>query len=237
MILSVLKQTKSATILLTIALIFLASQTACSPHKFEFKNIAKSDIDLVADTHLRQTNKLLRSLMVKLYKRNPNELKKNPVQSIKTRTAQIFNTADPLIFAELRNLKNIDAMQLCFDENFNGDRVFALITGMTGMIRKAYNDKAEFFMFDSLDHQKLYNCARNLEILAWRLSNKRDANNNLFLLSNSMEDEENNLSFERIFGKMIAIQDMMASITADRSNRTINHMVRSLATATFIPIP
>jgi len=44
-----------------------------------------------------------------------------------------------------------------------------------------------------------------------------------------------NVSIERLFGKMINAQDMMAQIMADRSNRTIKNVLQSLITA-FIPI-
>ena len=45
-----------------------------------------------------------------------------------------------------------------------------------------------------------------------------------------------NLSFERLFGKMIALQDMMAEITANSGNRTINRVVQGAATMIFLPI-
>jgi hypothetical protein len=51
----------------------------------------------------------------------------------------------------------------------------------------------------------------------------------------SGEGDELNLSFERLFGKMINAQDMMAQIMADRSNRTIKNVIQTLVTA-FIPI-
>jgi len=38
--------------------------------------IAKLDIDNVLDVHIRESRRLLRELMIKLYKRNPRELKK-----------------------------------------------------------------------------------------------------------------------------------------------------------------
>jgi hypothetical protein len=63
---------------------------------------------------------------------------------------------------------------------------------------------------------------------------KYDSDNKLFLLS-SGDGDELNLSFERLFGKVINAQDMMAQIMADRTNRTIKNVIQTLATA-FIPI-
>jgi len=109
------------------------------------------------------------------------------------------------------------------------------MVGLTTMVQYSYNNQKEFFMFDNLDQQKLYNSARNIEILVWRLANKRNKENESYLLTNSMADEPANLSFERLFGQMIAVQDMMARIVADRTNRTINHVMQTLASAVFLP--
>jgi hypothetical protein len=88
-------------------------------------------------------------------------------------------------------------------------------------------------MFDSLDEQKLFDCARNIEVLVWRLSNTMDASGELLLLSNSRPGEKENLSYERLFGKMIAIQDMMAFTVAGRWDRGVNTVVK---TAVFFPM-
>jgi len=219
-----------------VAIVTLLVLPSCGPRSYRLKNILKSGIDLVADAHLQEVNSLLRTLTIKLYRRNPTELKKAPEHSIEARLAQIFGKPGELRFAELEYKQGIETMLLSFDERYHGDRVFALMVGMVGMIRKSYNDHTEFFILDTLDQQKLYNSARNIEILVWRLSNKRDNQGRLFLLTNEAEGQINNLSFERIFGKMIAIQDMMARITVDKTNRTISYVVHKLATATFLPV-
>ena len=77
--------------------------------------------------------------------------------------------------------------------------------------------------------------ARNVEIAVWKLENARDARGNLLLLANEM-GSVSNLSFEREFGKIIAYQDAMAQIAAQRTNRTIRRVVQTLATAVFLPI-
>ncbi|NOR50543.1 MAG: hypothetical protein GQ530_05900 [Desulfuromonadales bacterium] len=124
-------------------------------------------------------------------------------------------------------------MDLAFTPGYQGDRVFALMTGLIGMIHSTYNWQDEQFMFDSLDEQKLFDCARNIEVLVWRLSNKMDASGELLRLSNSRPGEKENLSYERLFGKMIAIQDMMAFTVAGRWDRGVNTVVK---TAVFFPM-
>ncbi len=45
-----------------------------------------------------------------------------------------------------------------------------------------------------------------------------------------------NLSFEREFGKLIAYQDTLALVMAQRTNRTIRRFSQALATAVFLPL-
>ena len=107
----------------------------------------------------------------------------------------------------------------------------------TKSVWPAYNNKNELFLLDDLDHQKLYNSARNLESFAWHLNNRKNDTGELYLLSNGVsEDGVSNYSFERILAKLISMQDVMALIIADSSNRTINRVVHGAASYTFLPI-
>ena len=114
--------------------------------------------------------------------------------------------------------------------------VGAVLVGLASMVFLSYNGKTEFYLTDALDAQKLYNSARNIEIAAWKLANARGARGEPLLLSNEMVGDVRNLSFEREFGKMIAYQDVMARIAAQRTNRLIRRVVQTLATAVFLPI-
>lgn len=206
---------------------------------FEVKNLAKSEIDMVTDIHIEELNALALELMHKLYKLNPNEIRKAPVgTSIRSREKQLFALPRIVRFKELGDFYANTAIPLAFDPNFRGDRVFALMVGITGMIHSSYNYQGEFFMLDSIDQQKIYHCARNLESVAWQLGVKRQTNGQLFLQSNSIHPTtgELNLSFERIFGKMISLQDMMARIVSDKNNRAINKVVHGVASTTLLPI-
>jgi hypothetical protein len=196
-------------------------------------SLAKTDIDMIADTSLNELNHLMDDLLVKLYKRNPRELDKESGLSIGQRQNQIFDTPGRLVFKELNNLQGTAALDLAFNPTYQGDRVFALMAGLMGMVRSAYNWQSEQFILDSLDGQKLFDSARNIEVLAWRLSNARDASGKLLLLSNSQPGEVENLSYERIFGKMIAIQDLMAFTVVGKWDRGLNSV---LMKAVFLPM-
>ena len=199
--------------------------------------IAKSDIDNVLDVHISESRKLLRELMIKLYKRNPRELKKSELKLPQEHIVRLFDLEHTWDFPELEGKYDVDLIKLTFDEEYQGDRVFAFIAGLMSMIMKSYNYKSEFYMFDSVEPQKLYNCARNIEIAIWKLSNNRDSNGELFLYSNSLPDEEvNNLSYERLFGKLIATQDNITEIMSSKNKRTVKKVIQKMATAVFLPI-
>ncbi len=203
---------------------------------FTFTSLAKTDIDMVAEIHLQDTFTHLRTLMEKLYRRNPREWRKGEQASLEKAVARVFDDRHEWRFPELGGKKGIDSLNLSFQESYQGDRVLALIVGLATMITASYNDKTEFFILDELDPQKLYNTARNVEVAAWKLSNARNSRGELFLLSNDVEGGVRNLSFEREFGKIIADQDTMARIVAEKTNRSIVHVLQNVATAIFLPI-
>jgi hypothetical protein len=221
--------------LIGIVLAILMAITGCrNPiDTTALNSLAKTDVDKMADTSLLEMNRLMEDLLVKLYERNPEELDKVSGMSIGQRHDQIFDSQDRLAFNELKRRQGTDALNLAFDPDYRGDRVFALMAGLVGMVRSAYDWQTEQFMFDSLDQQKLFNCARNIEVLAWRLSNERTVDGKLLLLSNSQPGEEEDLSFERMFGKMIAIQDMMAFTIAGKWDRGVNSVIMK---AVFLPM-
>lgn len=196
-------------------------------------SLAKTDIDMIADTSLREMNLLMEELLVKLYQRNPWELDKVKGMSIGRRQGQVFDTSGRLIYKELDNKQGTEALTMAFDPWFQGDRVFALMVGLVGMVRSSYNYQTEQFMFDSLDAQSLFNSARNIEVMASRLSQARDASGKLLLLTNSQPGEKEDLRYERMFGKMIAIQDMMAFAVAGKWERGVNSVIKN---AMFLPM-
>ena len=203
---------------------------------FSLFSLIKTDIDMVAEVHFQETYANLRTLMRKLYRRNPKEWRKTAHPDGDAVVFLVFDTEHDWRFKELENKKGADAIHLAFREDYQGDRVLAFIVGLITMNLSAYNDKSEFFVLDDLSPQKLYNSARNVEIAAWKLANGRDAKGNLYLLSNEMDGTLNNLSFEREFGKIIAHQDTLARIISEKTNRVIVRVIQTMATAIFLPI-
>jgi len=197
---------------------------------FEFSSVVKNDIDLVSETHQKVVFDALKELAIKLYKRNPHEWKKGGYESLDLAVDAI--TADP--FPEVEGKTSIDCLRLTFDDNYQGDRVKVFIIGLEGMVLASYDGHRSFYLHNMLEAQKLYDSARNMELASWLLRTKYAENGELLLLS-SAGTEAVNLSFERLFGKMINAQDMLAQIMADRGHRQIKNVIQAIATA-FIPI-
>lgn len=240
------KGRKAFSRLSTVALIALLCACATNPppqrdgapaeRAFRLSDLAKSEIDIVAEAHLDHSMASLRLVMGKLYRRNPRELAKGEASSADAAIARAFDPAFAWRFPELDGKYGIEALHLAFAPEYTGDRVFAFIAGLGGMIHQAYNGQDEFHLFDQFDPQNLYNAARNVEIAVWKLSTARGADNALLLLSNEAGPDVRNLSFEREFGKLIAYQDLLARLIAQRSNRTLRVVVQNAASAVFLPI-
>lgn len=193
-------------------------------------------MDVVGDTHLNQAVSLLKTLTEKLYHMNSKFLLTIPGATIEDRISQIFQCPPPP-FPGGRDLSGwADMIQLGFDPDYTGDRVFAVVLGLYTMIHESYSGNCELFIVDFLDPQDLYNSARNIEILVWRLSNKRDVYGDLFLETNQCGGPVQNLSFERLFGKLIALQDTMARLEASRNRRIITRTVQQTASMVFLPV-
>lgn len=231
-----------------IPLIFLPLLAACAntgsgtaPGKagssgFDPGQLAKTDIDRVAEAHQREIFASLKLLAEKLYRRNPREWRKSGQASVEAAVARIFEGRHEWRFAELEGKRGTEAIQLAFREDYAGDRVLAFVAGLGGMIQASFHDKAEFFVLDDLDPQALHNAARNVEIAVWKLSNAHAAGGELLLISNEASGPVRNLSFEREFGKMIGNLDLLSKIVADKTSRTVVKVIQNVATALFLPV-
>lgn len=218
-------------LLFGMVIVFGCSQGA----DFHIKDLAKTSVDTISEIHLNQVTGLLKQLTVKLYKKNPYELQKADGPTIESRLLQIFTCPIDNQFEELEFKDGTDAILLGFDPEFKGDRVFALMTGLYSMIHHSYSAKCEFYILDALNEQSLYNSARNIEILVWRLKTRLNPDGKPIILTNSLNGETSNLSYERLFGKLISLQDTMALIVSNRTGRVIKEVVQ-IAGMAFLPI-
>lgn len=209
------------------------SRSGARDSHFDPKYLLKGEIDRVIDTTRVEVLGSLLLVAEKLYRRNPREWRRGHLESREQAVDRLKKRQAP---AELEGKLEGPAALQAFREEFAGDRVAALMIGLLSMFDAAFEHKEEFFMFDKLDAQKLYNCARNFEIALWKLNTSKTAAGEFFLLANEVTPASPNLSFEREFGRMIGQLDLLSQIVADANGRMVTRLTQSIATAVFLPI-
>ncbi|HET8808389.1 MAG TPA: hypothetical protein VFM76_08420 [Methylophaga sp.] len=210
---------------------------ACSPMPPEpLAQFGKSTVDEIIELHQQRVMQDLKTLTLKLYRRNPNERHDRGKRSLEDSVARLFNYPAHVGFAKWQNTKPTDILRAALSTEYQGDRVLAFTVGMRRMLMAAYNNQTEFYYLTEIDAQKLYNSARNIEIAAWLLATKRDTNGERILLSDSSKGLERNLSFQRLIGGMIATQDNLSQIIAEKEGRLVKNIVVQAASMAFLPI-
>lgn len=199
--------------------------------------LIKNDTDRLADIEYSENVASMRLLMLKLYKRNPAEAHKSGLGTPDQIATQVFDqvSTHQWRFETLGGAQDTAAIKLALNPQFSGDRVLALIVGMQSMLYRAHGNKSAFFLIDSIEPQNLYNAARNIEIAVWKLGTAKNARGELLLLTNSMQTDGQNLSFEREFSKLIARTDLLAFMLAEKSQRFISRLTQSISTMPFLP--
>ena len=201
---------------------------------FAPRYLAKTEIDRVIDANRAEVMGGLRRVAEKLYRRNPSEWKKGGQPGAEAALNRLFSGS--VNFSELEGRREGAATLFAFSPKYQGDRVLAVLAGLIGMVDAAFEHKDDFYMLDDLNEQKLYNCARNIEIAIWKMSSTRTENGASLLVSNELDPNNPNLSFEREFGRIIGLLDFMSRIVADKHGRSITRLSQSIATAVFLPV-
>jgi hypothetical protein len=231
---------RSFSTALLVSIFFLlgcTSNTSKPESNGGLTRLAKSDIGEVIEIHQKAVMLDLKKLMVKLYKRNPNQRYDRDIRTITDSVNLTFSRPFDFNYPEFSTIKKpTDIVRLSLEESYQGDRVLAFIVGLRKMLMASYDNHTEFFYFTSIDQQKLYNGARNIEIAAWLLAKQRDQDGNLLILSDSLSDETRNLSYQRLIGEMIATQDNLAYVIAQKTGRLIKTVVVKAASLVFLPI-
>ncbi|HSG22128.1 MAG TPA: hypothetical protein VLA64_04130 [Azonexus sp.] len=227
-----------------LAVLFALSLTACmtkmdrtgrTDTTVDVKYLAKTEVDRIADTNRAEVMGGLMLIADKLYKRNPKEWKKAGVAS-REAALERLKTRHYRSLPELGGLREGAAASLAFSETYTGDRVAALMLGLLTMADAAFEHKEEFYILDGLNEQKLFNCARNMEVAVWKLGNDRTVTGELYLLSNELDPANRNLSFEREFGRQMGLLDFMAKVVADRNGRAFSRLTHGVVSTIFLPV-
>ncbi len=228
------------TVMLAAMLSTACSSPGTAPRQgrlpgYAAQHLIKTDLNRFAEIDQQRIFISLRRLAEKLYRRNPREWRKSGAADMNDALDRLFGNDHRWRFEALGNRRDIEALQIAMDPGFHGDRVQAFIVGLASMVQTAFGNHEEFFALDDLDAQRLYNAARNVEIAAWKLSAARDGAGGPLLLSNEL-GEVNNLSFEREFGRIIGLLEVLSDAVEEKTERAVTRVVQNVATAVFLPI-
>lgn len=210
---------------------------------FQAGQMLQNDANRAANLAMRDNLASLSLLLDKLYKRNPREWKKTGAASLeRAREAVMQAIVDDQPLPGLDGRKSVAVLPLAFDRDFVGDRAGTLIYGLGSMLREVYGEKTSLYLINGLNAQKLANAAWNIEVAAWLLASRTDAQGEPLLLSNEISDKGRNLSFEREFGRMTGRLELLAQMSDESLRRTgINYVQGILAAPLlglmqFIPV-
>lgn len=223
-----------------IALVLMACSTKLgkdgrSETSVDVKYLAKTEIDRIADTARAEVVNGLLQIADKLYRRNPKEWKKAGVASREAALERLKQRGYRAL-PELGGAREGQAASLAFTETFAGDRVAALMFGLLSMADAAFEHKEEFYVLDALNENKLYNSARNLDVAIWKLGHDRTAAGEPYLLSNELDPNNRNISFEREFGRVMGLLDFLAKVVADRNGRNLSRLTQTVVGTIFLPV-
>jgi len=227
----------------TIVVLVVISLCACSSANFSTDSIdvttlAESDIDGVIELQQEIVMRHLKQLMLKLYRRNPAGRYDKNIRSVGKSVDHVFAYPFDGGFPQWEGWDPDQIIYLAFEDSYIGsDRILPLIVGLRRMLMASYGNQTEFYFFTSIDQQKLYDSARNIEAAAWMLGNRRNADGKLFLLSDSWQGEPRNLSYQRLIGQMISTQDNLAEVISHKTGRLIKNTIVNAASMVLIPIP
>jgi len=202
-----------------------------------FDQFAQTDFNRTVTIAMRDNLESLYQLREKLYKRNPIQWQKAGFSSLQEAIAAsqkaIENAQPP---EQVQGLQDIAILSVSLSPEFKGDRVGAFIYGLADMILTAHNNKTRFYIADQLNAQHIFNAARNVEIAAWLLNTRRDAQGQPLLLGNQISPDGVNLSFEREFGQIIGRLDLVANLLDENLRRVGIGYVQGLLFFSFLPV-
>ena len=188
---------------------------------FGVQEVWQSDSNRIVALAMHENLDSLWRLADKLYQRNPVEWRKTADTRMKA-VVQIRNAVlRRQAWQPLKGKRDAEALSLALSAGFQGDRVAAFIYAVADTIVAAHGNKVHFTLLDSIQPQHVYNAARNMEIANWILNSRRNEEGKPLLLSNQLDGDGHNLSFEREIGKIIGRLDLVANFGTEKFRRSV----------------
>ena len=201
------------------------------PRPLGIDTLLKSDVDTIIELAMREELLLMRRLLWRLYRFNPDELAKTPGATMFSRERQLFDDGQ-VPTAETGGRRGAAAIAAGLDDAYRGDRVFALVFGLKSMMLDSFGGDRHLYLTDSLDPQRIYNAARNLEVALIRLGADRSPT----LRIEGKRPCDPHESVEHLFGRLIALQDLSALAAAESQQRVLKLILQTAASAVFLPV-
>lgn len=123
----------------------------------------------------------LRSLMLELYDCQPQDLQKNTKVSKEEFVEWVFEGPFDWKFDAIKNAQSIEALTLSFSQEYQGDRILPLITGLYTMLLHAYGGENEFTFNNTISLENFTIATQNIEIITTKLQNSLQEKDSLNL--------------------------------------------------------
>lgn len=123
----------------------------------------------------------LRTLMLELYECQPHALQKSTKVSKEEFVQWVFEGPFGWKFDSIKNAQSIEALTLAFRQEYEGDRILPLITGLYTMTLLAYGGKNEFTFTETIKPNNIIIAARNVEVSTTKLHNIQNESGELYL--------------------------------------------------------
>lgn len=198
---------------------------------------AQTDFNRTVTMAMRDNLESIYRLQEKLYRRNPRYWRNAGFADLQTALEdgrEAIRTARAP--AGLEGLADVEILAVALDPAYDGNRVAAFIFGLADMVLAAHNDKSRFYIADQLDAQRIHNAARNVDIAAWMLRSRVDAQGQPLLLANEITEGQVNVSFEHEFGQLAGRLDLVASLLDENIRRVGIGYVQGLLFFSFLPV-
>lgn len=198
--------------------------------------LLKSDIDSAIEEYVCENFRLLKHLMVALYQNNPREWQKHGMGSMDAVVERVFSTRHNWRFPEIGEKEGAEAIHQALAPTFHGDRVLSFTAGVGTMLLKSYGYRFDYSMFDRADPQKLYDCARNLELAASKLKNAKKGKRSVALGLSDRGAAYGEVSAPTLLNRMVSNQDTLVRVLVRNDSRFVGKIIKRLPSAVFLPL-
>jgi len=123
----------------------------------------------------------LRTLMLELYECRPQALQKSTKVSKEEFAQWVFEGPFGWKFDAIGNTQSIEALTLSLSQEYQGDRILPLITGLYTMTLLAYGGKNEFTFTKIIKPNNIIIAAKNVEISATKIHTIKNESGELYL--------------------------------------------------------